>query len=75
MARSGDSGPAQTLAQLKNSMPYLLESAPKRQNNVSIRPHSTTAQIKESSSAAVVIWPGLASTMVNRGKLGSYLRL
>src|SRR5271157_4823281 len=28
--------PAQTLGQLKNSMPYLLESAPKRQNNVII---------------------------------------
>jgi hypothetical protein len=33
--------PAQTLGQLKNSMPYLLESAPKRQNNVIIRPHAT----------------------------------
>jgi hypothetical protein len=35
--------PAQTL--LKNSMPYHLESAPKRQNNVIIRPHGITAQL------------------------------
>ena len=43
--RSGDSGRRRTLGQLKNSMPYLLESAPKRQNNVIIRPHGTTAQL------------------------------
>ncbi len=36
---------AQTLGQPKNSRPYLLESAPKRQNNVIIRPHGTTAQL------------------------------
>lgn len=30
----------QSLAQTRNSMPYLLESAPRRQNNVIVRPHS-----------------------------------
>ena len=37
--------PAQTLGQLKNAMPYLLESAPKRQNDIIVRPHGTTAQL------------------------------
>jgi hypothetical protein len=36
---------AQTLQQITTSMPYLLESAGKRQNNVIVRPHSTTAQL------------------------------
>jgi RepB DNA-primase from phage plasmid len=37
--------PAQTLGQLKNSVPYVLESAPKRQNNIIVRPHDATAQL------------------------------
>ena len=37
--------PAQTLGQLKNSMPHLPESAPKRQNNIIVRPYGTTAQL------------------------------
>jgi hypothetical protein len=36
---------AQTLRQVMNSMPHLLASAPRRQNNVIIRPHGSTAQL------------------------------
>jgi hypothetical protein len=38
MVRSGGSCQRRPLGQLENSTPYLLESVPKRQNNVIIRP-------------------------------------
>jgi hypothetical protein len=37
--------PAQTLEQTRRSMPYLVDSAAKRQNNVIVRPHSSTAYL------------------------------
>jgi hypothetical protein len=37
--------PGQTLAQAKGSMPYLLPSAARRQNNVIVRPHATTVSL------------------------------
>ena len=36
---------AQTLRQVKTSMPYLLDSAPRRQNNVIVRPHHPPAVV------------------------------
>jgi hypothetical protein len=36
---------AQTLRQAKTSMPYLLNSAPRRQNNVILRPHHPPAVV------------------------------
>ncbi len=35
----------QSVGQLKNSMPYLFDSAGKRQNSIIIRPHGTRAQL------------------------------
>lgn len=35
--------PKQSVAQTRNSMPHLIESAPRRQNNVIIRPHRPAA--------------------------------
>ena len=37
--------PGQTLVQAKESMPFLVPSASRRQNNVIVRPHSTTATL------------------------------
>jgi hypothetical protein len=36
---------AQTLGQIRNSMPHLLASAPRRRNNEIVRPHGSTAQL------------------------------
>ncbi|MEM7147846.1 MAG: DNA-primase RepB domain-containing protein, partial [Verrucomicrobiota bacterium] len=36
---------SQTPAQIHTSLPYLLDSAPRRQNNIILRPHSSSARL------------------------------